>query len=648
MSCIVIGGIRLGILQKKKRLSELEYGDHVCMLFDDIQDYKYIAINCAIDGLLNNEKVVLIIDEYYDELLIEDLRKENIDVERYIGLGQLVISNINNIYVDNNSFVPQKAINNINKLLLESKKENFDGIRIIGEMLFITKNEHDGFETLIEYETLVHSEVIKTYKNQIGICVFNKSKFPDYVLENIIKKHNVVINGTKITKPNPFYINFEEQLYEYNQRMDLRKQFLLRPNINNSSKVSDIEEKNKNIEILKYVLSGTGDGVWEWDISRSKIELSESFYELTGLTKDKLNYNPTNLYKLIHHDDWQELINVITKCCKNGLSYFDHALRVKNIKDDWVWLLVKGVPINKDAASGRVLKMVGIFNNINESKKLKRELEEKTHFEKLRSDFFANLSHEFRTPLNIILGSIQLEELYIRNDFKDTDSIIHKYSRVIKSMKQNCFRLLRLVNNLIDITKIDAGFYNVELENYDLISLLNSIVLSVQDYIRKQNLTIECTSNVSNLIIACDPEKIERIMLNLISNAIKFTEDGGKITVNINKNDTEVIIIVEDTGIGIPEDKISDIFNRFVQVDKSLVRSQEGSGIGLSLVKSLVELHGGAITVESESGKGTRFMFYIPIRFLDNENNIKKNRDLRRTANVESMHIEFSDIYSDD
>lgn len=638
----------MGALQQKKRLSELEFGDHVCMLFDNIEDYKYTAINFTIDGLLNNEKVVLIIDEYYDELLIEDLRKENIDVEQHIASGQLVISNINNIYVGNDGFVPREAINNLNKLLLESQKENFDGIRIIGEMLFITKSDNDDFENLMEYEMIVHSEVIKTYKNQIGICVFNKSKFPDYVLTDIIKSHNVVIDGTKIIKPNSFYINFEEQLHEYKQRIALRKQFLLRPNISESLNVSNIQAKNRNIEILKHVLSGTGDGVWEWDISRNKIELSESFYELTGLAKDKLNYNPINLVKLIHYEDWQGFTNIMTQCCNNSIAYFDHELRVKNIKGDWVWLLVKGVPINKDAASGRVLKMVGIFNNINESKRLKRELEEKMYFEKIRSDFFANLSHEFRTPLNVILGGIQLEELYIRNDFQDTDSIVPKYKRAIKSMKQNCFRLLRLVNNLIDITKIDAGFYKVELENYDLISLLNDIVLSVQDYVRKQNLRIEFTSNVSNLIIACDPEKIERIMLNLISNAIKFTEDGGKITVEVNKNDTEAIITVEDTGIGISKDKISDIFNRFIQVEKSLVRSQEGSGIGLSLVKSLVELHDGTISVDSELDKGSRFMFNIPIRLVDNENNPKKNLELRSAANVESLYIEFSDIYSRD
>lgn len=638
----------MGDSQRKKRISELEYGDHICMLFDDIQDYKYTAINYIIDGLLNNEKVIFVIDEYNEELLMEDLKKENIGVEQYIVSGQLIISNINNIYVSSNGFVPREAINSWKKQLLEIKKENFDGIRTIGEMLFVTKSEHDGFDNLMEYETFIHNEMFKAYKNQMNFCIFNKSKFPWYVLEDMIKKHNVVIDGTRIVKPNPFYINFETQLYEYKQRTALRKQFLLSSNISNRLKVSNMQVKNKNIEILKYVLNGTGDGVWEWDIAKNKIELSETFYELTGLIKDKLNYNPTNLAELIHYDDWQEFINIIAKCYENKIAYFNHELRVKNIKGDWVWLLVKGVPINKDAASGRVLKMVGIFNNISESKRLKRELEEKVYFEKLRSDFFANLSHEFRTPLNVILGSIQLEDLYIRNDFQDKDSIVPKYKRVTKSMKQNCFRLLRLVNNLIDITKIDAGFYNVELENYDLIDLLNGIVLSVQDYVTKQNLSIECTANVSNLIIACDPEKIERIMLNLISNAIKFTKDGGKITVDVNKNDTEVVIIVEDTGIGIPKDKISDIFNRFVQVDKSLTRSHEGSGIGLSLVKSLVELHDGTISVESELDKGSRFRLCIPIRLVDNENNLKKNVFLSSTSKVENMHIEFSDIYSDD
>lgn len=642
------GDLKLEASKQSKKLSQLEYGDHICMIFDNMQDYKCNVINFIIDGLLNNEKVIFINDEYNEELLIEDLKKENIEVKQYIFSGQLIISNVRNMYFYNNDFIPKEAISNWKKQLLKVQKENFHGIRIIGEMLFVTECQHDDFENLIEYETFVHNEMFKTYKNQINFCIFNKSKFPEYVLEEMIRKHNVVIYGTKIVKPNPFYINFEAQAYEYNQRIALRKQFLLSSNINNNLKTSRVEINNKNMEILKYVLSGTADGFWEWDISKNKIGLSETFYELTGLAKDKLNYNSANLARLIHYDDLRDFINTIINCYKNKSSYFKHELRIRNIKGEWVWLLVNGAPINKDAASGRILKMVGIFNNINESKKLKRDLEEKINFEKLRNDFFANLSHEFRTPLNVILGGIQLEELYIHNDFEDTDNVFPKYKKVVKGMKQNCFRLLRLVNNLIDTTKIDAGFYNIELENCDLISLLNNIVLSVQDYVRKQNLSIEYISNTSNLITACDPEKIERIMLNLISNAIKFTQKGGKITVDAKKSDTKVIITVEDTGIGISEDKISDIFNRFVQVNRSLIKSQEGSGIGLSLVKSLVELHGGTISVESELNKGSKFIFYIPIRLVSNENNLKNNLFLKRTAKVESMNIELSDIYSGD
>jgi len=174
---------------------------------------------------------------------------------------------------------------------------------------------------------------------------------------------------------------------------------------------------------------------------------------------------------------------------------------------------------------------------------------------------------------------------------------------------------------------------------------VEDITLSVAEYIENKGLSLIFDTEIEELVMACDPDKIERIILNLISNAVKFTEPGGTILVNIKQGIKTIIISVNDTGIGISKNKQKIIFQRFVQVDKSLARKHEGSGIGLSLVKSLVKMHKGAITVESESNKGSEFIIELPIYLVDDKKSKGNTKDYILEGNVEKIKIEFSDIY---
>lgn len=263
--------------------------------------------------------------------------------------------------------------------------------------------------------------------------------------------------------------------------------------------------------------------------------------------------------------------------------------------------------------------------------------------DKLKTEFFSNISHELKTPLNIILSTIQLLYKYTDESLiMSTEKDIYRY---LNMMKQNGFRLIRLVNNLIDMTKIDAGYLNTDLKNNDIVAVVEDITQSVADYIKTKEISITFDTDVEEKIIACDPDKIERIILNLLSNSVKFSKPGSSIFVEIKDNDTEVEIKVIDTGIGLKKDKLEVIFERFVQVDKSLTRSHEGSGIGLSLVKSLVEMHGGRISVESEYGKGSIFTIVLPSNITEFQN-VEMVESAIQADHVEKVNIEFSDIYS--
>lgn len=392
------------------------------------------------------------------------------------------------------------------------------------------------------------------------------------------------------------------------------------------------EERFKNA--FEYAAVGMAivglDGKW--------LKVNRFVRDIIGYSHEELN-NMT--YKdIMHVDDLESDINLTNQLLKGEIQYYHVERRYihKNGYPVWVFLSCSLVRDN----TGNPLYYVRQIQDITEVKKAYEAIE----YDKLRAEFFANISHEFRTPLNIILNSIQLFDIYVKNDHDD-DS---KMRKLLNSMKQNCSRLIRLINNLIDMSRIDAGFYNLNKKEYNIVSLVEEITLSVADFIKSKGLQLEFNTDVEEKFMECDPDIIERIMLNLLSNAVKFTKNHGKINVNIYDDKDKIIISVKDNGIGIQKDKQDLIFQRFRQVDKSLTRSHEGSGIGLSLVKSLVELHEGTIRVESEYGKGSEFIMVFPA--LSKEESCNNTLDeAAATADrfpdnkVEAINVEFSDIY---
>jgi signal transduction histidine kinase len=284
-------------------------------------------------------------------------------------------------------------------------------------------------------------------------------------------------------------------------------------------------------------------------------------------------------------------------------------------------------------------RMKELEKSVEEERKNLYEIKE---YDRIKTEFFSNISHELRTPLNVIFSALQMHEIKLKDYFSFRNNNVFKYTSI---MKQNCYRLLRLVNNIIDVTKIDSGYFCMNESNVDIINLVENITLSVADYIESKGLFLIFDTDIEEKVMSCDPEKIERIILNLLSNAIKFTSIGGNIVVNIHDCNENICIKVKDTGRGIPADKIDSIFKRFVQVDKSLTRDCEGSGIGLSLVKCLIELHDGTISVESELNKGTEFIIHIPCRLGEETHKESVCCETIGKDLIERINIEFSDIY---
>lgn len=259
-------------------------------------------------------------------------------------------------------------------------------------------------------------------------------------------------------------------------------------------------------------------------------------------------------------------------------------------------------------------------------------------------DFFTNVSHELKTPINIILATTQL---ILKSMENQKDFSIDEMTRYMNSIKQNSFRLLRLVNNILDSAKISDGYYTINLSNQNIVSIIEDIVMSTADYIKGKNKNIVFDTDEEEIILACDPDKIERIVLNLLSNALKYTDDNGNIEVLLKKDskNNTLMVHVKNDGAPISNEDCHKIFNRFIQSDNSKYKAYEGSGIGLSLSKSLVELHGGRIWATPDLEKGAEFVFSLPIQHIS-KNNVCTSHPQSINSKIEKCVIEFSDVYS--
>jgi signal transduction histidine kinase/DNA-binding response OmpR family regulator/predicted negative regulator of RcsB-dependent stress response len=242
-----------------------------------------------------------------------------------------------------------------------------------------------------------------------------------------------------------------------------------------------------------------------------------------------------------------------------------------------------------------------VYNRYTVKLKANRKLKE---LDQMKSRFFTNVSHEFRTPLSLILGPLE-EKLRTTTDSAERESL--------KLMHRNATRLQNLINQLLDLSKLEAGNMELQLQEAELSSFIRLISSTFSSLSHRKNLTYKQEIFEGPVMACFDRDKVEKMINNLLSNAFKFTNEGGFVSMKASVDDGILTVEVKDSGVGIPESKLGLIFNRFYQVDDSITRSAEGSGIGLALTKELAELHRGKISVTSREGIGTVFTLSLPV-----------------------------------
>ena len=224
-----------------------------------------------------------------------------------------------------------------------------------------------------------------------------------------------------------------------------------------------------------------------------------------------------------------------------------------------------------------------------------------------KSEFLANMSHELRTPLNAIIGFSQVLDERVFGELNE------KQSEYISDIHESGIHLLSLINDILDLSKVEAGHMELDLKKFDVRVALDNALILVKERSLRNGLTLEIDldSGLGNLV--ADERKFKQILLNLLTNAIKFTPEGGSITVNATGAENRLEIAISDTGVGISPENQKLIFEEFRQVSEQDESVREGTGLGLTLTKKFVEMHGGEISVTSEVGKGSSFRFTLPL-----------------------------------
>lgn len=527
----------------------------------------------------------------------------------------------------------------------------FDSLQVIKNKNFM-QEELSAFFNLIEFDC--NSEVVLLNNNLKVIYANEKCRSKRISHENIEGKtysdlekqikeflygKNIICIESVLRNSKEWKgiikLNGEDEVVKVNlQKIKKEKHLYYVLRIN---EITEEYKMEKNLKLEEQRLRGVTENIKDLIFT---IDVEGKITYVNKAVIDVLGYSEEELIGEIYYDLLlvESNLNIIDSKYLNE----DKILTIDKVRSKKGLVQLESISSRIKDNKNNTLGWVRVARNVEDVREieiLKNKFEEIKQYDKVRSEFFANLSHELRTPINIIYSCIQLLNTS-KNNKTNFASLYDKYE---KTLKQNCFRMLRLVNNLIDITKIDSGFIKMDFINYDIIKLTEDITISVIPYVESKNIDIIFDTDCEELEIKCDPDKIERIILNLLSNAIKFTEPGGKIEVSIFTDKNWVDIRVKDTGIGIPSHMKEFIFERFIQNDKSLNRNKEGSGIGLSLVKSLVELHNGKVFLRDSNESGSEFSVLLPNVKL--ENDIEENGSLDYKTEVEKISIEFADIY---
>jgi PAS domain S-box-containing protein len=338
-------------------------------------------------------------------------------------------------------------------------------------------------------------------------------------------------------------------------------------------------------------------GIWVCEASGKNIYASDSFLKLVGLTQEECS--EFGWSKVLHPDDLEATMAAWEECVRAG-TFWEREHRFLGVDGKWHYILARGVPIRDD--NGEILCWAGINLDISALKQTEQALQEA---DRRKDEFLAMLAHELRNPLAPIRNAVQVMRV-----MSPPDPQLHWARDVIDRQVED---LTHLVDDLLDVSRITQGKVTLKKERVDLESVVARAVETSRPLIDARKHQFEMTLPPESVQLEGDLTRLGQVVSNLLNNAAKYTEEGGKIWLAAEREGDDLVLRVKDTGMGIPAEALPHVFDLFSQADRSLDRSQGGLGIGLTLVRSLVEMHGGKVEALSDGpGRGSQFTVRLP------------------------------------
>ncbi len=345
------------------------------------------------------------------------------------------------------------------------------------------------------------------------------------------------------------------------------------------------------------------------------VDMNEASLKLYGAdSKDELVDNLDKIFVEESNQVFPEIIEAIT----SGKNYIETETVRQTLQGEKIHIIIKiRIPGDGDAFKNMLITTIDLTSQKKHEEELRKAKVDAELANRAKSTFLTNMSHELRTPLNSVIA---MSDILLEQYFGELNNEQEDYIRDIRESGQH---LLNLINDILDLSKVEAGYSPLEFDTVDMGDLLESSLVVVREKAMKESIELSCNINGDIPGIIADERKIKQVVFNLLSNAVKFTLNGGSVGIDAEMKNDHLEVCVWDTGIGITGDNLNKIFGEFYQAEESLTKKYQGTGLGLSLVKRFVEQHGGEIRVDSEPDKGSRFCFTLPKEPSKKETRIK-------------------------
>ncbi len=593
--------------------------------------------------ILDINKKFIYSNEAFNMLIQDYKNKENrIDISKYLQFKFPKYKNL----MDEIKKIATEARGNLNIKSYDGKIYRLECITdIIDERLVIVCILKDITQTTLIQNKLEESE--NMYKNLMDVLnegvIIHDNKNIKYIndkgleiLDINISKKEIFIEDIK----NIVSKKFREKFLSNIQLVISRKEEKVINKIELiNGRIVELVTTNIKLNAEDLLISIVID-ITELENTIMNIEQSEKTYKLLlqTLPEGIVIVNPTTKKHIYRNEASIRMLKTI------GLEKLNESIKTylkeenygnfRRFTIDKLNNVDISLAIVKREEEGSLIVVFRMLDCEFKSIQLEKELNRIKEKNKFKTEFLSNVAYDIKKPINKIF---ETNNNLIENKGKYNSENINNHTRLVK---QNCYRLIRLLSNVEYVSRIDNGTCTLELRKCDIVKLLENIVKISKTYTDKKGIDISFKSEVNKKILSLDIDKVEKIILNILSNAIKFTDTGGKIDINLYMHNEQVCISIKDTGIGIPKDKTEVIFENFEQLDTTLSRGCEGTGMGLSVVKKLANLNNIKINVESELNKGSEFIITLP------NNIVSKNIKLQdKFAQDEKIDIEFSDIY---